>query len=626
MNQTKQLLLRLAAALTVAAALTALAASGLLSGADGAASDAFYQRTGATDGEVVVIGIDQRALEELGPMPWPRSYMAEAIEYLNADPDARPAVIGIDVLYIGESADPDADAFLVEAAEEYGNVVFAAAASFGSELVKNEDGSFYMDQRAVIGWDEPFPALRAAGGIGHINAMKDGDGVLRHMLLWVDAPDAGRVYSFSRNIYERWCAETGAVPTALPKTDAEGFFYLPFCAPPGAYYDNVSVLDLLTGEIDSDYFAGKIVLIGPYANGMQDDYFTAADHASPMYGVEIQANAVDAFRRGFSAREAGQPLQLLLVFLLCALALLWFYDRRVALALPSWLAVCAGYLALCAALYRAGHILHVLYVPLFVSLLFVASVAGNYVHAQREKRRVQNTFGHYIDPAVMKQLIEQGSDGLELGGKLYDIAVLFVDIRGFTTMSEALDPPTVVEIINKYLTLTTECIMKNHGTLDKFVGDCTMAFWNAPLPQEDAVFLACRAAMDMVEGSKAVGEELLARFGRTVSFGVGVNWGPAVVGNIGAPKRMDYTAIGDTVNTAARLEANAPGGTVYISRAVADALGARARTTSLGGTIKLKGKAEGFEILTLDALAHTPQETLAQDPTPANHKEGEQEA
>ena len=144
--------------------------------------------------------------------------------------------------------------------------------------------------------------------------------------------------------------------------------------------------------------------------------------------------------------------------------------------------------------------------------------------------------------------------------------------------------------------------MRNHGTLDKFVGDCTMAFWNAPLPQDDPVYHACRAAMDMVEGSKAVGEELMARFGRTVSFGVGVNWGPAVVGKIGAPKRMDYTAIGDTVNTAARLEANAPGGTVYISRAVADALGERAKTTSLGGTINLKGKAEGFEILTLDEL------------------------
>ena len=113
---------------------------------------------------------------------------------------------------------------------------------------------------------------------------------------------------------------------------------------------------------------------------------------------------------------------------------------------------------------------------------------------------------------------------------------------------------------------------------------------------------AARAAMDMVRGSQALSEELTARYGTPVSFGVGVHVGEAVVGNIGSPRRMDYTAIGDTVNTAARLEANAPGGTVYISRAVADALGERIRTTSLGGSVKLKGKKEGFEVLTLDDI------------------------
>jgi adenylate cyclase len=602
MKMKKQFWIRLAVVLATAAAMTALAASGLLGGVDGAASDALYQQPAGSDGEIVVIGMDQRALEALGPMPWPRNYMAEAIEYLNSDPDAHPAVIGIDVLYVGESADPDADAYLVEVAEEYGNVVFASAGTFGSEIVHTEDGGFYLDDRAVIAWDSPFDALAAVSSTGHINAMHDTDGVIRHMMLWVDVPDVGRVPLFARTLYEMYCTAHGETPNEPPRTDERGVFYLPFTEGPGGYYDGVSVADLLSGEVDSTEFAGKVVLIAPYAAGMQDNYVASVDHAKHMFGIEIQANTIDAFRSGSFAVEASRRLQLVLVFLLCAATLYYFYDRRVSQAVPVWLGVSLGWLLLCLLLYRNGWVLHVLYVPLFVTVLFVASVAVNYVRAQREKHRVQNTFGHYIDPAVMKQLIEQGSDGLELGGKLYDIAVLFVDIRGFTTMSEALDPPTVVEIINKYLTLTTECIMKNHGTLDKFVGDCTMAFWNAPLPQEDAIYLACRAAMDMVEGSKAVGEELMRRFGRTVSFGVGVNYGPAVVGNIGAPKRMDYTAIGDTVNTAARLEANAPGGTIYISRAVADALGDRAKTTSLGGSIKLKGKAEGFEVLVLDSL------------------------
>ena len=131
-----------------------------------------------------------------------------------------------------------------------------------------------------------------------------------------------------------------------------------------------------------------------------------------------------------------------------------------------------------------------------------------------------------------------------------------------------------------------------------------MAFWGAPLPQEDYVMLAVQAAVDMVNGSQALSRELLERYGQTVSSGIGIHVGEAVVGNIGSPQRMDYTAIGDTVNTAARLEANAPGGTIYISRAVADRLKGRIQVTSLGDSIKLKGKAEGFEVLILEKICN----------------------
>ena len=599
-NDMKPSIRTLAAALIVAALFTAVAGFGLLDSPDGAVSDALYQRPTASDGEIVVIGMDQRALDTLGPMPWPRAYMADAINYLNSDPEQSPAVIGVDVLYVGQSADPGGDAALADAAELGGNVVTAAAATFGSGLVEGGDG-FYMDTRAVLAWDQPFDALDAVTDTGHINAMADGDGIIRHALLCVDTPAGERVNSFARTVYERYAAYHGLDVTPLPET-ADGFFYLPYSTAPGGYYDGVSFLDVLDGAVDPSYFAGKIVLIGPYAAGLQDEYRTAIDHAAPMYGVEIQANQIDAYRSGSLPREVSRALQLALLFLISALALAWFRDRRVGPALLVWLAVSAGWVGLCAALYQAGWVLHVLWVPLAVTMLFIGSVAVNYIRAQKEKRRVTATFGRYVDPAILKELLVQGGSAEDLGGKMFDIAVLFVDIRGFTTMSEALPPTTIVEILNRYLSLTTECIMRYHGTLDKFVGDCTMAFWNAPLPQEDAVYLACCAAMDMVEGSKALGEELAAKYGRTVSFGVGVHVGPAVVGNIGAPQRMDYTAIGDTVNTSARLEANAPGGKVLISRAVADALGDRAETTSLGGSIKLKGKAEGFETLTLDSL------------------------
>ena len=169
-------------------------------------------------------------------------------------------------------------------------------------------------------------------------------------------------------------------------------------------------------------------------------------------------------------------------------------------------------------------------------------------------------------------------------------------------MSEVLEPEEVVQILNRYLTLTSSCIFDNKGTLDKFVGDCTMAFWGAPLPQEDSIYKAVKTAFDMIERSADVQRELQEKFGRTVSFGIGVHYGPAVVGNIGAPERMDYTAIGDTVNTAARLEANAPGGCIYVSHAVAEALEGRVRFMSLGDSVPLKGKAAGFEVLRAEEL------------------------
>lgn len=584
-----------------AAVLTAAVWGGLLNSADGVISDSLYHKPQPVDGEIVIIGMDQYAIDLLGPFPWPRSYMAWAVEYLNADPENRPAVIGIDVLYVGSSQDPEGDSALAEACRRGGNVVVASAATFGADLVTDDEGEAYIDSMAILAWDEPYDELKAAAKTGHINAMPDKDSVVRHAMYTIDVPGVGSVKPFARVVYEEYCKASGLEAGPEPKAD-NGFFYLSYSGAPGAYYDGISFGDLIEETVDPSYFADKIVLIGPYTMGMQDEYRTSIDHASPMYGVEIQANQIEVYRSGFLPQEVSKSAQLALLFALTALMTYLFLDASMKKAIAGWL-ICSGlWIGISAGAYKAGYVLHVLWIPACVTAMFVACVGLNYIRSQLEKRKISNTFSRYVDPAIIKELLNSGSAAETLGGKNFDIAVLFVDIRGFTTMSESLPPATVVEIINKYLTLTTNCIMRYHGTLDKFVGDCTMAFWNAPVPQEDCVYLACRAAMDMVIGSKPLAEELEERFGRSVSFGVGVHYGPAVVGNIGAPQRMDFTAIGDTVNTASRLESNAPAGTVYISRVVADILGNRAKTTSLGGSIKLKGKAEGFEVLTLDSL------------------------
>ena len=408
--------------LITAALITCIAATGLLSSPDGTVSDALYHSPSATDGEIVVIGIDQAALDVLGPMPWPRSYMADAIAFLNADEETAPAVIGIDVLYAGESADPEADTYLAEIAGEYGNVVTAGAATFGSDLVSAEE-EFYMDTRAVLAWDGPYEDLASVTQTGHINAMADQDGIIRHALLYVDTPDGERFYSFARTIYERYAAYHGLDVTPLPETDSDGFFYLPYTADPGTFYDGVSVLDLLEGTIDPEYFAGKIVLIGPYAAGLQDEYRTAIDHAAPMYGIEIQANQIEAYRSGFLPQEVSNALQLAVLFAVSFAAMLWLRNRRIMPCLIAWAVLAGGWIGICLLAYRFGFVLHALWIPLAVTVLFVASVAANYIRAAQEKRKVTATFGRYVDPAILKDLLERDAAS-DLGGKMFEIAVL----------------------------------------------------------------------------------------------------------------------------------------------------------------------------------------------------------
>lgn len=592
---------RILSALLAAALMTGIAASGLLYQADNTANDSFYQQERALDGNIFVIGIDAYSLEELGPFQtWGRSYMAQAVEMLNQNPDCKPAAIGVDVLYAGLTEEGE-DAALVEALGKYDNVVTASAANFASELVTEADGTFYMDDYYVESYDEPFPALQEVTTQGHINAMYDADGIMRHAIWAIDLPDGRQVNSFAYELYAKYCAHFGMEADANPPADERYRWYVPFSGKPGAYYDDFSFSDLMNGNIPAEIFADSIVLIGPYATGLMDHVTTSIDHSEVMYGVEYQANVVDALLRGQFVKEVSDVPQLAALFVVTFLLVLLSYKQKIKISTALWVAAAGGYLAIAKLAYSNGYLLHVLWIPLFSTIIYVALMAYNYLKAAKERRQITNTFKHYVAPEVVNELLKN-KDALELGGKLTDIACLFVDIRGFTPMSELLTPPQVVEILNRYLDLTSRCIMQNGGTLDKFVGDATMAIFNAPLPQEDYIYKAVKTALDMVEGSKALSDELQEQFGRTVQFGIGVHCGQAVVGNIGASIRMDYTAIGDTVNTAARLESNAPGGQILISRAVADALEGRIRVTSLGDSIKLKGKSAGFEILRVDGL------------------------
>ena len=563
-------------------------------------SDRLFQQGGSPSGNLFILQIDAHSLEELGPyQTWTRDYVAEAIEKLNEDTETAPAVIGVDILYIGET-NKVSDAHLVNACSKSKNVVMGSLLNFDTAISQDREGNYYLADTISL-YEEPFEALKRVTTQGFVNGFADDDGVIRHGLQKISVPEIGEVPSFSYAVYRKYAAQND-LPEGIDIPENEkGYWYLNYQAVPGGYSNGYSLSDFIQDEIPKDRFSGSIVLIGPYAEGLMDSYMTAVDYTAPMYGVEIHANMIESMIGKNFKKEISRQAQVILIAILVFLILFACSREKLRYSMLALGLACVGYPVIAYMLYQAGILLNLIFIPVAAFLIVVVNVCAHYIKAIAKKRQVEKTFKRYVDPEIVDEIMQTGMENITLGGTSVDIACLFVDIRGFTPMSEALQPEEVVNILNRYLCLTSSCIFRHHGTLDKFIGDATMAIFNAPLPQKDYVYDAVLAAMDMVQGAAELEKELQEKFGRSVSFGIGVHCGKAVVGNIGTEKRMDYTAIGDTVNTAARLESNAPAGSILISREVYERLRGRIEAVSVGN-LKLKGKKEELEVFRVERI------------------------
>ena len=562
-------------------------------------SDPLYQSPCTPDKRISIIAIDEDTIAKYGEVSsWSREIPAKLVETLDADPDRAPTLIIFDLMFISDR-DADGDRAFAAAAYKYGNVITASNVVYQMRLARTGDG-ISQDWEHIKAVEYPYEELLQASGHGFANTMIDRDQFIRSAKLYADY-DGERIWSLSAETALRLTELTGENLT-LPQTEENGNFYFTYTGQnlgQGGAYEIVSMARVLEGFVPD--VAGGVVFVGAFAPGMQDSYNAAIQRSAQMYGVEIQANLLQAILEGRTAVAADNLLSSILASLIAVVY--YLVCRKIKITYSAILAVgvMVFYLIGAKLLYHGGLLLPVIVPLLAVAAVFLVHLGAGYLAELLRKRRILNAFKKYVAPQVVDEVAAKGDFSIKLGGEKRHIAVLFVDIRGFTPMSEGLQPEQVVEILNEYLSLTTKAIFQNGGTLDKFIGDATMAVFNAPFDLDDYVYRAVCTAKDIAAGSDELERRLMERFGKSVSFGIGVNCGDAVVGNIGSDFRMDYTAIGDTVNTAARLESNAGRGQILISQSVYEAVKERISVTDVGA-IPLKGKSQAVYVYQLDEV------------------------
>ncbi len=534
--------------------------------------------------DIVIVGIDERSIDEIGTWPWSRIYVADAITALT---DMGAAAIGVNVLYDTYGADQEGDAALVAAAGNTDRLVLAAMGVFDESSQSELNAGDYV---------LPFEELSAVAQTGFINAVRDEDRVIRRALTAFRYGDI-RVNSLPLEVYRVWCRATGMPENGIP-LDQAGQFTINYAAGHGRF-TAVSLWGVINGEYDPALFKDAIVLIGPYASGIEEGLPTPLSRGTPSYGVEINANIIQNMMEGRFLSVAAWWPHLLAMAIAAAVLSVFSHKNR-----PAWTAFCAlGLIALLllGAKLAFSHLLTVFNVGasvLFIIVCFISTLMLGILLTQQDKRHIQDMFGRFVAPEVVNEIVT-GNIEVQLGGVEKEITLLFVDIRGFTAFSEANAPAKVVEMVNRYLSLTSRAIQENGGTIDKYIGDATMAVFNAPHDLDDHAFRAVKTAWAMKQGSADLQKEILDDYGVDLQFGIGINTGPAIVGNMGSEFRMDYTAIGDTVNIAARLEGSAQKGQILISEATYSLVKDRVEAVDLG-VLNVKNKKVGIQIYNLE--------------------------
>lgn len=591
------------------------------------------------DSRITIISIDDDTISKYGEYDdWSRQVLADAVNALNEN---NASIIGLDVDLSGVK-DTEGDEALVEACKNAGNVVAIATADYDSadhnntadkaqnstspsDAANNEPANASADKNgdnsqdndlilskpadSSIDWSDhktmsisfPYHELEDVVTTGISNALQQSsDGIVRTAALSISYND-NDISSFASTIYMKYQDSLGQDYNMPNLSDDELFGFNRIND--AQSYQIISLSDLLAGNADSSLIDGHITIIGSLQIPDESMYYyqyLKSDYAQQE--VLTETSIIQTLLNDKSVTDVPRLAMALLAGFITALFSVILRKKK-----KLW-HIILQFLCIAVGIFIAMNINHMglrvlLLVPMiFCVLAIIINLFFNLIYANFEKRRMELTLKMYVDSQVVDQISDFTPMELSSVSARRNIAVLFVDIRGFTSMSESLEPEQVVSILNEYFSVIYSSIIAWNGTLDKFIGDAAMAVFNAPNDVEDYVFNAVCAADDIQKNFEPLREKFMSEYGKEVHLGIGINSGTAIVGNIGCMGRFDYTAIGDTVNTASRLESKALPGQILISETVYAEVESRVSVDRVGA-LSLKGKAkavETYQIVTID--------------------------
>ncbi|HWO47237.1 MAG TPA: adenylate/guanylate cyclase domain-containing protein, partial [Solirubrobacterales bacterium] len=526
--------------------------------------------------DVVVVAVDDRTFSELGfQWPFPRSLHARVIDRLR---EAGAKAIAVDIQFT-EPTVPRQDEALIGAVERAGGVVLSTtevnahgeSRVFGGEEVVREIGA------------------RAANG----NVIPEPGGKIRKMHYAID----GLV---SLGIATAEAATGEKIDPAEMEGGEEA--WIDYRGPPGTLA-NYSYSRVLRGKIPDSAFRGKTVVVGATAPSLQDVHATSTTKDELMSGPEIQANAAWTAEHGFPLSSSGTIVDILLILLLASAPAAATLRISAIPALLIAVGLALLYTLTAQLAFDSGVVLPAVYPLLALVLSALGALAVNYVLNAFERQHVHDTFARFVPAAVVSEVLARTDEDLRLGGERREATILFSDLRGFTSYSEQLSPDSVIEVLNRYLGEMSDAIMDHGGTLVAYMGDGIMALFGAPLEQPDHADRAVAAAREMLETRlprfNAWMEE--AGMGRGFDMGVGLNTGTVMTGQVGSARRVEYTAIGDTTNTASRLEGMTKGSghQLFIADTTRQALRREISDLELVGEYEVRGRTQPITIWTL---------------------------